>query len=169
MRSEWTHHGHNWRDRCAQQISICDFPRGWGPGAELQSGDPGFQETLSVETLRLRKIQQPSQVERLLDAYISRSTVLPQGSYQIRDRDAVPSGLQRIVSQVFEQGKVWSCWRTGSSDTWLFTGEMSLELSRKRGTPVLQICLYNKDGALRDSDIWTTDPEGRWQRSGQLG
>jgi hypothetical protein len=122
-----------------------------------------------VETLRLRKIQQPSQVERLLEAYISRSTVLPPGSYQIRDPGAVPSGLQRIVSQASEQGKVWSCWRTGSSDAWLFTCEMSLPLSRKRGTPVLQVCLYNKEGALRDSDQWTTDQNGTWQRAGQLG
>ena len=119
-----------------------------------------------METLRLRRIQQPSQVERLLDTYIARSTVLPQGSYQIRDPDAVPSALQRIVRQATQQGKVWSCWRTSSSDTWLFTCEMSLPLSRKRGTPVLQVCLYNKDGSLRDSDSWTTDPEGAWQRSG---
>ena len=120
-----------------------------------------------METLRLRRIQQPSKVERLLDAYISRSTVLPQGSYQIRDPHAVPTGLQRIVSQATEQGKVWSCWRTSSSDTLLFTCEISMPLSRKRGTPVLQVCLYNKDGSLRDSDSWTTDPEGTWQRSSE--
>jgi len=120
-----------------------------------------------VETLRLRRIQQPSQVERLLDAYISRSTVLPQGSYQIRDPNAVPTGLQRIVSQATEQGKVWSCWRTSSSDTLLFTCEISMPLSRKRGTPVLQVCLYNKDGSLRDSDSWTTDRAGTWQRSSE--
>ena len=128
--------------------------------------DPGDREIASVETLRLRKIQQPSQVERLLDAYISRSTGLPHGSFQIRDPDSVPSGLQRIVSHATAQGKVWSCWRTSSSDTWLFTCEMSMTLSRKRGTPVLQVCLYNKDASLKDSDRWTTDPEGTWQRSG---
>src|SRR5690349_15892448 len=53
------------------------------------------------------------------------------------------SGLQRILSHATEQGKVWSCWRTSSSDTWLFTCEMSMPLSRKRGTPVLQVCLYD--------------------------
>ena len=129
--------------------------------------DPAVEEIVSVETLRLRRIQQPSKVERLLDAYISRSTGLPQGSYQIRDPSSVPSGLQQIVSQATEQGKVWSCWSAGSSDTWLFTCEMSMPLSRKRGTPVLQVCLYNNDGSLKDSDSWTTDPEGTWQRSGE--
>jgi hypothetical protein len=104
-------------------------------------GDPAGEEIVSVETLRLRKIQQPSQVERLLETYISRSTVLPQGSYQIRDPASVPAGLQRILSHATEQGKVWSCWRTSSSDTWLFTCEMSLPLSRKRGTPVLGLPL----------------------------
>jgi hypothetical protein len=130
-------------------------------------GDPAGEEIVSVETLRLRKIQQPSQVERLLETYISRSTVLPQGSYQIRDPASVPAGLQRILSHATEQGKVWSCWKISSSDTWLFTCEMSMPLSRKRGTPVLQVWLYNKDGSLKDSDMWTTDPEGTWQRSGE--
>ena len=129
--------------------------------------DPGDREIVSVEALRLRRIQQSSQAERLLDAYTSRSTVLPQGSYQIRDLDAVSRGLRRIVSQASEQGKLWSCWRTSSSDNWLFTCEMSMPLSRKRGTHVLQVCLYNKDGSLKDSDSWTTDPEGTWQRSGE--
>ena len=40
-----------------------------------------------METLRLRKMQL-SQVERLLDACIARSKVLPKDFYQIRDMDS---------------------------------------------------------------------------------
>jgi hypothetical protein len=119
-----------------------------------------------VETLRLRRIQQSSKIERLLEACILRSNVLPTGSYQIRDPGAVPQVLQRILTQATGQGKVWSCWAT-ASDTWLFTCEMSLPLSRERGTPVLHVCLHNKDGALRDSGTWTTDPLGKWHRAGE--
>jgi hypothetical protein len=125
--------------------------------------DRVVEEIVRVETLRLRRIQQP-QVERLLEAYISRSRVLPMESYQIRDPCSVPGGLQLILSKAIEQGKVWSCW-TDSSDTWLFTCEMSLPLSRKRGTPVLQVSLHSSDGALKDSGTWTTDPQGAWHRS----
>jgi hypothetical protein len=119
-----------------------------------------------VETLRLRKIQQPSKVERLLEACISRSNVLPKGCYQIRDPGSVPQGLKLILNQATAQGKVWSCW-TNSSDTWLFTCEMSLPLSRERGTPVLQVSRHDKDGALSDSGTWTTNPQGTWCRSGE--
>ena len=118
-----------------------------------------------METLRLRRIQ-PPHVERLLEAYISRSNLLPQGSYQLRDPDSVPQGLQRILSQATEEGKVWSCWANGS-DTWLFTCAMSLPLARERGTPVLRVNLHSKDGALKDSGTWATDPQGTWRRSGE--
>ena len=116
-----------------------------------------------METARLRRLQHP-QVERLLEAYISRSNVLPKGSYQIRDPRSVPVGLQGILSQAMEQGKVWSCW-THSSDTWLFTCEMSMSLSRERGTPVLHVSLHSRNGALTDSGTWTIDTQGTWRRA----
>jgi hypothetical protein len=119
-----------------------------------------------VETMRLRKMQQPSKVERLLEAFILRSNVLPNEFYQIRDPGSVPQVLQPILSQATDKGKVWSCWATGS-DTWLFTCEMSLPLSRERGAPVLHVSLHDGEGALRDSDTWTTDPLGKWCRAGE--
>jgi hypothetical protein len=136
------------------------------PDCERNRGDPAGEEIVLVETLRLRKIQQPSKVERLLEACISRSDVLPKGSYQIRNPSSVPPGLRLILNQATEQGKVWSCWTNGF-DTWLVTCEMSLALSRERGTPVLQVSLHNKDGALRDSGTWTTDSQGTWHRAGE--
>ena len=119
-----------------------------------------------METLRLRKLHHPSKVERLLEACILRSNILPKNSYQIRDPRSVPQGLQRILSQATEQGMVWSCWAAGS-DTWMFTCEMCLSLSRERGAPVLHVSLHNKDGSLTDSGNWTTDALGTWHRAGE--
>jgi hypothetical protein len=118
-----------------------------------------------LETLRLRRIQLPH-VGRLLDAYISRSNILPKEAYQIRDPASVPASLRALLDEATGQGRVWSCWTSGS-DHWLFTCQMSLTLSRKRGTPVLHVSLYNGEGALRDSGSWTTDPEGTWRRFGE--
>lgn len=115
-----------------------------------------------METSRLRKIQL-SQVERLLDACIARSNLLPKDFYQIRDPGTVPRALQQILSQAGDEGKVWACW-TNSSDTWLFTCAMSLPLSRTRGTPVLEVSVHSQDGALKDSDTWIADPQGVWKR-----
>jgi hypothetical protein len=116
-----------------------------------------------METRRLRKLQQPSQVERLLEAVMVRGKLVPDEAYQIRDSDAVPSALQRIAAQSAKGGRVWACWANGVHH-WLFTAEMSLETSRERGTPVLLVNRYREDGELLEAASWMSDPEGQWRR-----
>jgi hypothetical protein len=116
-----------------------------------------------METLRLRRIQEPARVESLLESFISRTRVLPEGAYQIRDRSALPNRIQPIVSRANTQGHVWSAWARGAQ-IWLFTCEMSLPLSRERGAPVLMVHVYNEDGEVVDSGTWRYDPLGAWSR-----
>jgi hypothetical protein len=116
-----------------------------------------------METRRLRHIQQPSQIETLLDALITRGCVLPKDAFQIRDANSLPNPLQRVVARAKEEGRVWSCWAT-NHDIWVFTCEMSLPLSRERGAPVLLVNRHGETGELTDSGSWTTDPQGKWQR-----
>lgn len=116
-----------------------------------------------METLRLRRIQEPSRVERLLDAYVSRTRILPHGSYQLRDPRELPPSLRGVVSRATAQGEAWACWAQGSH-IWLFTCEMSLALSRERGAPVLLVRQYNEDGEVTDSGTWRFDAAGAWTR-----
>jgi hypothetical protein len=116
-----------------------------------------------METKRLRMIQQPLHLERLLDAYITRSDVIPKDSYQIRDPDAVTARLRRILLQAVEDGRVWACW-TCDMQQWLFTADVSLPLSRERGTPVLSISRYGENGELQEAGVWLVGPDGLWQR-----
>jgi hypothetical protein len=116
-----------------------------------------------METLGLRRIQEPSRVERILDAYISRTSSLPDDAYQICDANKLPRNLQALLAQVPEDGHVWSCWARGPR-VWFFTCHMSLALSRERGAPVILAQLYREDGDLRDSGIWRFDPRERWTR-----
>jgi hypothetical protein len=116
-----------------------------------------------METLRLRSLQQPSRVERLLEACISLGKHLPEGSFQIRDPSALPEELRRVLTQAIKQGQAWSCW-AHRIHTWLFTCDMSLALSRERGTPVLHVSVYGEDGQLQDSGNWLADPRGTWYR-----
>src|SRR5215813_11229409 len=97
----------------------------------------------------LCKIQRPSKVGELLESYISQSDVVPKGSYQIRQPNSVPCEVRKVLSQAVKQGQTWSCWAHGLH-TWLFTCNMAGSLSRKCGTPVLQVSLYGDDGGLRD-------------------
>jgi hypothetical protein len=116
-----------------------------------------------METKRLRTIQQPLHLERLLDAYITRSDVVPKDSYQIRDPNAVVAPLRRILLRAGEEGRVWACWAYGVQQ-WLFTADMSLPLSRERGTPVLSIDRYSEDGELFETGACVVGPDGLWQR-----
>lgn len=116
-----------------------------------------------METLRLRRIQEPSRVERLLEAYISRAGDLPYGSYQLRDPKELPKNLRTVLAQAVEQGEVWSCWARGSQ-LWLFTGHMPLDRSREYGAPVIQLRVYDEDAELKDSGTWRFEPRGTWTR-----
>jgi hypothetical protein len=116
-----------------------------------------------METRRLRSIQQPSRIERLLDGLISDRELLPKEAYQLRDPNSLPPPLQRVVTQASEQGRVWLCW-ANSYETWLFTAEMSLPLSRERGAPVLQVNRFDEKGDLNEAGSWISDPHGKWRR-----
>lgn len=115
-----------------------------------------------METLRLRRIQEPSRVERLLAAYISR-THLPEDAYQIRDPSELPQCLRLVLTRAIGEGQVWSCWAQGSR-LWLYTCHMSLPLSRERGFPVIEVQLYAENAELKESGIWRYDPLGTWIR-----
>ena len=117
----------------------------------------------AMETERLRKIQQPTHLERLLEALITRSNLVPKDSYQIRDPEAVAAPLRRIALRAVEEGRVWACWACGPQQ-WIFTAEMPLSLSRERGTPVLSIHRYGEDGLLTETGNWLVGPNGLWQR-----
>jgi hypothetical protein len=116
-----------------------------------------------METVRLRKIQQPSRVESLLDAYISRGDSLPPGSYEVHERSALPEALRRVAARATQQGRVWRCWAS-RSHAWLFTADMSLPLSRERGAPVLQVSIHDEHGELTDSGCWMMDRQSNWTR-----
>jgi hypothetical protein len=116
-----------------------------------------------METLRLRRIQEPSRVERLLEAYVSRAGVVPVDAYQIRNRAELPRALQALLLRAIEEGQVWSCW-ADAGQIWLFTCHMSLALSRERGAPVLMVHLYGEDAQILDSGAFRFDPQGSWSR-----
>ena len=118
-----------------------------------------------METLRLRGIQQPSKVEKLLEAFALQSNLLPKDGYRVVDPGTLPAQLQRVVARESDKGRIWWCW-ANPLDTWLFTCEMSLPLSRERAAPVLQVDRYDEGGELKESGSWMVDAGGKWHRCG---
>lgn len=116
-----------------------------------------------METLRMRRMQEPSRVQRLLEAYVSRALILPEDAYPVRDPRELPATLKIVIARARVQGHAWACWVRGSR-IWLFICEMSLAQSRERGAPVLLIRTYDELGQLKSSGAWQFDPAGSWSR-----
>lgn len=116
-----------------------------------------------MHTTKLRQIQQPSMVKGLLEACVLRTETLPDGSHHVTNPYELPLCVRDVVTRAARAGQVWLCWAR-SSQIWLFTGEMSLPLSRERGAPVLQVRCYGENAELRDSRTWKYDPAGTWSR-----
>lgn len=127
--------------------------------------DGGVREQdASMETLKLRRMQEPSRVEKLLDTYVSRTAALPHGAYQVLDARELPQSLRRLISRAAAQGETWSCW-AHNARIWLFICELSLTRSRERGAPVLLVRQYNEDAEIKDSGTWRHAPgSGTWSR-----
>jgi hypothetical protein len=122
------------------------------------------EQDASMETLKLRRMQEPSRVANLLDSYISQTVTLPQGAYQVRDARELPQSLRGVITRAGAQGETWSCW-AHNARVWLFICELSLALSRERGAPVLLVRQYNEDAESKDSGTWRYAPEsGTWTR-----
>jgi len=118
-----------------------------------------------METARLLKIQQPARLERLLEALVTRGSLVPKGCYQIRAARALSPQLQRIATRATQSKRVWGCW-ADSHHAWLFTCELSVGQSRERGAPVLEVDLFDESGEHKDTGTWEVDEEGKWRRCG---
>ncbi|HXO63269.1 MAG TPA: hypothetical protein VN882_01090 [Steroidobacteraceae bacterium] len=115
-----------------------------------------------ADTVRLKRLEQPTHVERLLEAFISRAGILPADAYRIRHPDAIPAPLRGQMLNAVTQGRAWIC-RACGPRMWLLTAKMSLTMSRARGATVLQVEVYGEHGHLEEVGSWMPDYDGGWQ------
>jgi hypothetical protein len=113
--------------------------------------------------MRLREIQCPSSVARLLTVLVTHARLIGEDVYELREAHALPAALRQLVRQAGKVGRAWCAW-TNDHRIWLFTAEMSLSRSREHGSPVLYVTTYGEDGLLKDSGVWMCNRFGRWAR-----
>jgi hypothetical protein len=123
-----------------------------------------LREEQPLEDLWLEKMQQPAQVERLLEGFAMRSGLLPESAHRIRDPAAFPGKLRRLLTEAGEH--VSLCFAHGSQ-SWLLTGMVSVALSRECNTPALWVNAYSGDGVLIEVGAWTVDHDGKRHRCGE--
>jgi hypothetical protein len=102
-------------------------------------------------------------VERLLEAVISKAKLVPENAYRVRDPKSLPMLLRERVERERRKDAVCSAW-SDDHRIWLFTAELSMALSRERGSPVLHVTAYTEDGQLKEAGFWTPDKLGQWGR-----
>jgi hypothetical protein len=116
-----------------------------------------------MDTVRLRTIQQPTMVERLLESLVM-SCIQPAGGVRrVLDRSELPGKLHRIAIRSKKSEHVWGAW-TDDRRVWFYTAEMSMDSSRERGCPVLDVRSFDEEGQIRESGSWVRVRDGAWQR-----
>jgi hypothetical protein len=72
--------------------------------------------------------------------------------------------LRRLARKdALGESSVWLAW-TDAGAMWFVRGTTSLELSRERGRPVLQLRVYNEEGALDEALTCVQTPANNWER-----
>jgi hypothetical protein len=116
-----------------------------------------------MQTMKLRALQQASRLELLLDSLVTSQNWVPPGARPITDRSELSSALQKLAIKVAKSEGAWRAWE-GYDGVRLFIAEMSLDLSRERGCPVLKVSYYTDAGRLQLYSLWVQLTDGAWRR-----
>ena len=114
-----------------------------------------------METRRLRAIQNPSRTLALLESYAASHELLTCAAYRITRVSELTAPLRRLVCEL--EVDSWCAW-ADAGQIWLFCATASLELSRERRKPVLQIRLYGQRGQLVEASTCVFTSDRGWQR-----
>lgn len=117
-----------------------------------------------METTKLRTLQQPSLTEEFLLVVIERLERMPADARRVLDRSELPTSFQRLATRAEHDEGAWAAWQSPSR-VWFYTGQMSMDLSRERSQPTLEVKTYDETGRLQNSAVWARSPAGTWQRS----
>ncbi len=116
-----------------------------------------------METQRLKSIQVPDRTVHLLESFACDRFGISRGAYRLRNLSELPPQLRRHVGDGPAQQYAWFAWQVDES-IYLVTGSMSLERSRERGRPVLEIRSYNPRGMLEEFAAWVRTHGDHWER-----
>ena len=117
---------------------------------------------IATETDRLRTIQKPNLCQQLVEACVRGRKMIPHEAFRLTALSELTKPLQRLArTNALAECAVWLAW-SDAGTIWFVTGMTSLELSRERGRPVLQMRVYNREGTLQEAlaclhtsaDVW---------------
>ena len=116
-----------------------------------------------METARLRSIQQPRRSRELLASFALRDGLIPVHARRVTSPRQLTPSLRRLTDTCSNAEHVWIAF-IGDDRIWFFAATPSLELSRERGRPVLEIRSYDEYGDLLESACWVHTRGEEWVR-----
>jgi len=118
-----------------------------------------------METKRLRTIQQPNFCQELVEACVHARKLVPPGAQRVASRSELTQPLRELTRRNApdDDYAVWLAWSYADAIRFV-AGTFSLDLSRERGRAVLQLLIYNRDGALEEALTCVQTPANHWER-----
>jgi hypothetical protein len=117
-----------------------------------------------MQTMRLRTSQKPNHCEELVNACVRGRHMVPDGATRMTSLSELSIPLRRLARKdALGESSVWLGW-TDAGAMWFVTGTTSLELSRERGRPVLQLRLYDEEGGLDEALTCVQTTGNIWER-----
>jgi hypothetical protein len=116
-----------------------------------------------MQTSRLRTIQKPNQCEELVEACVRARKMVPPGAVRLTSLSDLSVPLRRLARKnALPESSVWLAWGDAGA-MWFVAGTTSLELSRERGRPVLQLRVYNAEGKLDEALTCVQTTANTWE------
>jgi len=128
------------------------------------SGSTRAVQGLFTETLRLRSIQKPNLCKESVDACVRDRKMVPHEAVRVTSLSELTIPLRRLArTNALAESAVWLAWSDADAICFV-TGTISIELSRERGRPVLQMRVYNREGALEEALTCVQTAGNVWKR-----
>src|ERR1700722_3425794 len=116
-----------------------------------------------MNTKYLRSMQGPQSTEDLVESCVRTQQIVPSQARRVTELPDLSRSLRQLVHRHETAGSVWLVWE-GYADMWLVVATSSLELSRERGRPVLQLRVHDEYGGLQEEFTCVRTHDSNWER-----
>lgn len=116
-----------------------------------------------LETQRLRTVQHPNRVGDLVDSLIGSKNFLPKHVTRVTSASLLPAPLRLLSRCIDRRDCVWRSWTDGNQ-IWFFEASFSLDLSRERGKPVIQLREYDEASEIVRVLTFVSTGHHQWQQ-----
>jgi hypothetical protein len=122
-----------------------------------------------MQTMRLRETQEPNHCEELAEECVRDRKMIPRGAVRLTTLSELSIPLRRLARKdALGESVVWLAWGVADAIVadamWFVTSTISLDLSRERGRPVLQLRVYNQNGTLGEALTCVQTTANTWAR-----